>query len=147
MNSSLSAIPLAKRRQLAATLGLFATLFVAVGAVATTGHPTIVLRVFAALAFVVAALLALMGWGVLHTIKVDLAEQRLDTAIAEAIAAREGDPALACGCGHDHDPDELHVDTGAACAHGISPEDCGGGDCALCVLSQGRRRPLPRQLD
>lgn len=148
VNSPLSSVPIDKRRQLAATLGLFAVLFVAVGTVSATGHQTAVLRVFTVIAFLVAVLLSLTGWGVIHTIKIDLAEQRLDAAIEAAIAGRHGDAALACGCGHDHDPDELHVDEGGAtgagaCAHGIATEDCTGGDCTACVLSRPARRPMP----
>ena len=39
VSSSLSGIPIASGAQLAATVGLFAVLFVAVGLVATTGTP------------------------------------------------------------------------------------------------------------
>ena len=46
MSSSLSRIPPSKRRQLAATLGLFSVLFIAVGAVAETGPGTSVVKAF-----------------------------------------------------------------------------------------------------
>lgn len=148
VNSSLSGVPIAARRRLAATLGLFAVLFVAVGAVAATGRGTAAAPAFSAVAIVVAVLLALIAWGVQRSIRLDLAEQRLDAAIEQAVAARGGD-VIACGCGHDHDPSELHVtdaeaphEHGASCAHDGSGAAC-GHDCETCVLAA--LRPSPSQ--
>jgi hypothetical protein len=151
----LSEIPVDRRRRLAATLGLFAVLFVTVGIVATTGSTPGVVRVFSAVALGIAALLALVAWGVSHSVKVDLAEQRLDRAIDEAIQAHGGSAAM-CGCGHDHDPDEMHIRDGAAgeqsasgrhemsesevCAHDGSGTDC-THNCVSCVLRALRPSP------
>ncbi|MGH8961117.1 MAG: hypothetical protein ACRDWT_07910 [Jatrophihabitantaceae bacterium] len=134
MNSALSGIPIPRRRGLAATLGLFAVLFIAVGAVAATGGGA--LRVFSALALAMALALALIGWGVLHSIRIDTAEARLDAAIEDAISS--GGPELACGCGHDHDPDELHVTDG--CARDGHGADC-RHNCDLCLLAALRPSP------
>lgn len=151
MSSSLSRIPPPKRRQLAATLALFAVLFVAVGAVAQTGKSTGVIQVFVTVALVVAVLLALIAWGVAHSIKADLVVGRLDAAIEQAVKAHGGQ---LCDCGHEHDPTELHVTDdpcdqdghGVACTH----------SCTTCVLatmrpapvapgtSAGRHRPAPQ---
>jgi hypothetical protein len=148
VNSSLSGIPIDSRRRLAATLGLFCALCVTVGVVATTGRTPGVVRAFSAIALVVAVLLGLAAWGVAHSVKVDLAEARLDRAIEEAVAARGG-PAIGCGCGHDHDADEMHVTAAdadgspdrAACAHDGTGTDC-THNCETCVLA-GARRPSP----
>jgi hypothetical protein len=164
VNSALSGIAIPRRRRLAATLSLFASLFVAVGAVAATGGgmPSTV-RVFSALALVVAAVLGLISWGVLHSVKVDLAENQLDAAIEDAIAASNGGPPadegvaggggkdIACSCGHDHDPDELHVtDTcarngGPPANEGVAGGGGGGEDCShncdTCVLAAMRPSP------
>ena len=59
MSSPLSGIPIAKRRRAAATLGLFATLFVAVGAVAATGGGSSAAPVFTGVAIVIAVLLGM----------------------------------------------------------------------------------------
>ncbi|MEO9139195.1 MAG: hypothetical protein ABI345_09020 [Jatrophihabitans sp.] len=134
MSSSLSNIPIHKRRQLAATLGLFSVLFIAVGAVAATGAGTAVVRTFVIVALAVAIVLALMGWGVTCSVRADLAESRLDAAIEDAVAAQGGIP---CGCGHDHDPSVLHVPDdpcdrdghGSGCTH----------SCTTCVLATLRR--------
>ena len=136
MNSALSGVPVARRRTAAATLGLFAVLFLAVGAVAATGTGTGVVRAFAAVALLLAVLLGLLAWGVAHSVKLDLADQRLDAAIAQAVAEHGG--ALACGCGHDHDPDELHVTD--ACEHDGAGETC-EHDCETCVLAALRPSP------
>ncbi len=137
VSSRLSGIPVVKRRRLAATLGLFAALFAAVGAVAATGRTSAAAPVFAAIAVGVALLLALVAWGVVNSVRTDEAEARLDAAIEATIAAQPGRQQF-CDCGHEHDPDELHVSeacehdgTGAACAH----------DCQSCVL--GALRPSP----
>jgi len=137
VNSALSGVPIARRRTAAATLALFAVLFLAVGAVAATGTGTGVVRAFAAVALLVAVVLGLLAWGVAHSVKLDLAEQRLDAAIEQAVAAHGG-TALACGCGHDHDPDELHVTD--ACAHDGAGETC-EHDCETCVLAALRPSP------
>ena len=128
-------IPIHSRRRLAATLGLFAVLFLAVGVVATTGTTPGIVRVFSAVALSVAVLLGLAAWGVSHSVKIDLAEQRLDKAIENAVAARDGDAdgELARGCGHDHDVDEMHV-SDEACAHDGAGTDC-THSCDTCVLA------------
>lgn len=150
MNSALSGIPINRRRRVSATLGLFAVLFVTVGIVATTGTTPAVVRVFSAVSLAVAALLALISWGVAHSIKIDLAERRLDDAI-EATVAERGGTDVTCGCGHDHDVTEMNV-TGQAsdsrCAHdGLGPDSgtATGSDCArtceTCVLAALRPSP------
>jgi hypothetical protein len=142
--SSLSRIPIAKRRQLAATLGLFAVLFIAIAAVAGTGPATGVNRAFLIVALLVAVLLALTGWGVLQSVKADLDEERLDAAIADAVASRGRS---LCTCGHEHDPNELHVvDEEPACAEDGLGHGC-AHSCETCVLATLRStpaRPSPR---
>jgi hypothetical protein len=138
VTSQLSGIPVQKRRQMAATIGLFAVLFFAVGAVAWTGPATLGMRIFVGFAFAVSILLALIAWGVLTSVHRDVAEQRLDAAIADTIAAKGG---LSCGCGHEHDPAELHVTD--ACAHDGSGVDC-AHDCDTCALAAMRPSPRPR---
>ncbi|MDQ2748050.1 MAG: hypothetical protein M3Y44_00715 [Actinomycetota bacterium] len=142
MSSSLAGIAIERRRRFAATLGLFAALFSAVGVVGATGTSSTpgAVRVFSAIALVVAMLLGLMAWGVARSVRLDRAEQGLNTAIDEALAARgqaDGDPA--CGCGHDHDADEMHV-TGQACAHDGTGVEC-AHSCDTCVLAALRPSP------
>jgi hypothetical protein len=145
--STLSRIPIESRRRLAATVGLFATLFIAVGAVAATGPSSAGVRVFSVLAFVVAGLLALTGWGMLRSVRLDAAEQRLDRAVAASVAALgpEARQQVACGCGHDHDPGEMHVSgepaaAGAECGHDGHGLVC-AHDCEVCVLATMRPSP------
>lgn len=128
MSSGLSAIPVAKRRRVAATLGLFVALFVAVGAVAATGRHTAAAPVFAGIAIGAAVLLGLIAWGVVHSIRLDETEARLDAAIEATVRAHAGQ---LCDCGHEHDPAELHVTD--ACAHDGTGATC-AHDCATCVL-------------
>lgn len=161
MTSPLSGIPLAKRRQLAATLGLFAMLFIAVGAVTATGATTAVIKACVIIALVVAVLLALMAWGVLRSVRLDAAAQQLNAVVHDAVQNAGG---LLCGCGHDHDADELHAvdepgqditgmrqsSAGDACAHDGTGLAC-SHSCDTCVLaasrsaapSSGARRPSP----
>src|SRR5690348_8871771 len=131
VSSRLARVPVRGRRRLAATLLLFAMLFVAVAAVAATGRGTAAAPVFCAVALCVAILLGLIAWGVQRSVSIDLAEQRFDAAIDETMSEHGGHAAM-CGCGHEHDPNELHVTdacdhdgSGAACAH----------DCETCVLA------------
>lgn len=139
MNSSLSSVPVTARRRLAATLALFAVLFAAVGAVALTGRGTAAAPVFSAIALAVAVLLGLIAWGVQRSVRLDLARRQLDDAIEETIAAAGGHAAM-CGCGVEHDPDELHVTDGDACAHDGSGAAC-SHDCDTCVLAALRPAP------
>lgn len=124
---------------MAATFVLFATLFAAVGAVAATGRGTAAAPVFCAIALAVAVLLGLIAWGVQRSIRIDLAERSLDAAIEETIAHAGGHAAM-CGCGHEHDPDELHVTDAEACAHDGSGAAC-SHDCETCVLAALRPQP------
>ena len=134
--SSLSHIPAPTRRRAAATLGLFAVLFVAVGAVAATDASSGVIVAFVVVAFVVAAVLALLGWGVAASLRDDRAEQDLDDAIEQAVLA--GGVRM-CGCGQEHDPSVLHVPDdpcdrdgqGSGCTH----------SCETCVLATMRTGP------
>jgi uncharacterized low-complexity protein len=142
VSSALSGIAVEKRRQVAATLGLFAVLFVAVGVVAETGSAPTLVRVFAVAAILVALLLGLAAWGVVHSVRADLAAARVDEAIDEVMATAGAD--LQCGCGAAHDPDELHV-SDDPCTH-----DGAGGDCThscdTCVLAAMRPSPhVPRE--
>lgn len=141
----MSNISVEKRRQLAATLGLFSVLFIAVGAVAATGAATAVVKSFVVIALLVAVLLALMAWGVARSVKIDLADQRLDAVIDQAVQAQGGSM---CSCGHEHDPDELHV-TDDPCEKDGRGHDC-THSCDTCVLARMRpgadtqaRRPRP----
>lgn len=99
---------------MAAVLGGFAVLLLAIGALAVTASGVAPL-VFATVAFTAAVLLALMSWGTLHSTR----------------PAR----AHACGCGHDHDPAELDVaaDEDDACGR----DEC-AHDCANCVFAASR---------
>jgi hypothetical protein len=132
VSSRLSTVAIPARRRLSATLALFAALFVAVGVVAATGGGTVAAPVFSAVGLAVAMLLALLAWGVYHSVRLDEDERRLDDAIRETVAAAGGSM---CDCGHQHDPDELHVTdcahdgTGGSCAH----------DCETCVLGGLRK--------
>ena len=140
MSSPLSGIALEKRRQFAATLGLFAMLFIAVGAVAATGATTGAIKAFVVGALVIAVLLGLMALGVLRSIRLDRAEQRLDAAIVEAVKARGGSM---CDCGHEHDPTEMHVvgDSGVdSCGHDGTGTDC-THSCDTCVVAALRPSP------
>jgi hypothetical protein len=146
VQNGLARIPVAKRRQLAATLGLFAVLFVAIGAVGATGANTAALKAFVAVAFAVAVLLALAAWGVTASIQASQSEESLDAAVSEAVAQAlaEGAPALACGCGHEHDPTELHFTDAEppaeACAHDGNGAAC-THSCDTCVLAAMRPSP------
>ena len=131
VSSRLARVPVQGRRRLAATLLLFAMLFIAVAAVAATGRSTAAAPVFCAVALCVAILLGLVAWGVQRSVSIDLAEQRLDAAIDETMNAHGGHAAM-CGCGHEHDPSELHVTD--ACEHDGSGASC-AHDCDTCVLA------------
>jgi hypothetical protein len=138
----LAGIAIARRRHFAATLGLFAALFAAVGVVAATGGGTTpgTVRAFSAIALAVAVLLGLMAWGVTRSVRLDLGEERLNKAIEEAIAARGGTVSdLVCGCGHDHDADEMHI-TGESCDHDGRGLEC-AHSCDTCVLASLRPSP------
>ncbi len=138
MSSPLSGISAEKRRQLAATLGLFAMLFITVGAVAATGPSTGVTKAFVAVAVAIAVLLGLIAWGVLRSVRLDVSEQRIDAAIAAAVAAR-GSGSL-CSCGHDHDPTEMHYVGADPCAHDGTGDEC-SHSCDTCVLAALRPSP------
>lgn len=143
VSSPLSGIPVAKRRQLAVALGLFAMLFLAVGAVGVAGPATALVKGFVAIALLVALLLGLMAWGVLRSVKQDLHDRQLDTAIAATLAAR-GRPL--CDCGVEHDPTELHLvgdehgDSDDACPHDGTGTDC-AHSCDECTLAAMRPSP------
>ncbi|SHF63319.1 hypothetical protein SAMN05443575_0491 [Jatrophihabitans endophyticus] len=117
-------------------------LFVAIGAVAATGATTALLKAFVVVALLVAVLLGLMAWGMASSLRQDAthsADAELDAAIEAAVRA-QGD--TMCGCGHDHDPTELHVPDdpcardghGSGCTH----------SCETCVLAtMARTSPRP----
>ena len=147
MTSPLSGIAVEKRRQLAATLGLLAMLFLAVGAVSATATVNAITTACIVVSLVVAVVLSLMAWGVLRSVRTDAADRRIDAAIEQAMKA--GGRSM-CDCGHEHDPDELHfVDgegqhvTGSShtCAHDGTGTDC-AHSCDTCVLASLRLDPV-----
>jgi hypothetical protein len=117
-------VPVDRRRRAAAVAGLLATLLVAIGVLPWVSVASAGLRVMSVVALVAGLTLALVSWGLLASAGADRAEARLDAAVASTIAGFD--------CGHDHDPDEMHVagacPSGDACAH----------DCAACLLGAGR---------
>ena len=135
VTSPLANVPVPARRKLAATLGLFTMLFLAIGAVAATGQGAAAAPVFTGIALGVAVLLGLIAWGVHRSIKIDLADQRLDAAIEQTMAAHGHSM---CECGHEHDPNEMH--TVGACAHNGTGAAC-AHDCDSCVLAAMRPSP------
>jgi hypothetical protein len=137
VTSALSTIPPARRRRAAATLGLFAMLFLAVAAVALTGGPAAAVQVFAIVALVTAVLLGLIAWGLAHSIRIDAAASGLDAAIEQALAESGG---VSCDCGHDHDMSEMHVQGGPACAHDGNGVEC-EHNCDTCALAALRPSP------
>ena len=141
MSSPLSGIPIEKRRKAAATVGLFAMLFLTIGAVAATGRSSEAAPVFSAVAIVIAVLLAIAAWGIVRSVGTDLAEQRLDAAIEATLAGRPEFASL-CSCGHEHSPDELHItdEPEHACAHDGGGDAC-AHDCSTCVLAALRPSP------
>jgi hypothetical protein len=102
--------------------GLLATLLVAIGVLPWVSVASAGLRVMSVVALIAGLTLALVSWGLLASAGADLAEARLDAAVASTVAD--------AGC--DHDPDEMHVagacPSGDACAH----------DCATCLLGAAR---------
>lgn len=99
---------------MAAVLSGFAVLLLAIGAVSVSATGTTAGPVFAAVAFVAAALLAMITWGLIHSTR----PQRVG-------------PAQFCTCDHDHDPAEQGIsDT-------CGTDDC-AHDCASCVLAASR---------
>jgi hypothetical protein len=144
VSSPLSEIDVEKRRQGAATLGLFAMLFIATGTVAATGADTAAIKSFVAIALTIALVLGLLAWGVLRSIKLDLDAQQLDATIEAAVRASGQ---RMCGCGHEHDPTELHVvaaedgpDDASGCSHDGAGVDC-AHSCDTCVLAAMRPSP------
>ena len=141
MSSKLSAIPIGKRRHLAAVLGLFSVLLVTIGLVVSLGRGTAATILFSAVSLVSALLLGLVAWGVTVSVRNDLAEAGLDRAIEAEIAASGG---AMCDCGHDRDPNEMHVsgaeDSDAPCAHDGAGADC-AHSCDTCVLRAMRPSP------
>jgi hypothetical protein len=133
VSSSLARLPFGTRRKIAAILAGFCALFLAIGAVSSTGRGEASAPVFAVLGFVVAVLLGLIAWGVYRSIGLDRAELRMDAVIHDTLT-RAGGRGQLCDCGHEHDPSELHV-TDAECAHDGSGVAC-AHDCDTCVLKQ-----------
>ena len=140
MSSQLSRVPVPARRRLAATLLLFAVLFLAIGAVAAVGSDaSVAAPVFSALALVVGVLLGLIAWGVQRSIRLDAADREL-TAVVDSALAEHGGYQSMCGCGVQHDPDELHIVDAEPCAHDGSGAAC-SHDCQTCVLAGLRSQP------
>ena len=139
VTAPLSAVPSAKRRQLAAVLGLFAVLFCAVGAVALVGQGGAVVAVLAAAAFALGLMNGLAAAGLLRSLRLDARQQAdaeidasIDAAINEALA-KHGYQSM-CTCGHEHDPTELHIVDAEPCAHDGFGAAC-AHDCEACVLT------------
>lgn len=98
-----------------------------VGLLPWTGVSPLLIRVLSVPVLFVAIVSALIGWGLLHSVGVDTAEAHIDAAVRGAGSATD---LSICDCGHEHDPDELHVTDAARC----DDADSCAHDCASCVL-------------
>lgn len=142
-------MPIDQRRRLAALLGLFAALFLVVGAVTVTDAATVAFKVFAGVALVTGLVLAMMSWGVVTSVRQATGERRLDAAVEDALAAAP--PAarrqFRCGCGQEHDPTEMHIvdaEPAEACAHDGTGTAC-THSCDTCALAALRPSPSSTQ--
>jgi hypothetical protein len=134
VSASLSTIPVATRRRAAVGLAGFALLSTVVGVLAIVdGHPALV--TVGVLALLAAAVIILAAWGMWQSVRLDVAGVRLDAAVV-GVLAEHGD-SLTCGCGHQHDPNELHVRTGTECAQDGTGTMC-ARTCQTCVLAARR---------
>jgi len=152
VTSPLSSVPVARRRRAVWTLGAFALLLAAVGAVATTGRTSAATITFAVIGFGAAVLVGLIAWGIAHSITLDESDAMLEAVLTDAISTA----GMTCSCGHEHDPDELHFVDGnggvegenahaqhvtgrraPACEHDGAGEAC-SHDCDTCVLASLR---------
>jgi hypothetical protein len=131
-SAGLSALPPAARRRGALGLGGFAVLAAVVGVLCLLAGE-VVLLVIGVLALLVAVGAALAAGGMWYSVRLEQSAADVDRAVTDALA--EHPRALQCDCGHEHDPDELHVTDaepcaadggGAACAH----------DCATCLFQR-----------
>jgi hypothetical protein len=130
VTSALAAVPPARRRRLAATLGGFALLFAVIAVVAPLGVHSAAGPVFCVIAAVAALVLGAMAWGLVHSVRV--------SSLGAGLPAMSG-----CGCGHDHDWDEVGAAQPAppTCASSGSGGEC-THDCAACVLAPtGQAQP------
>lgn len=84
------------------------------------GHAALV--IVGVLALIAAAVIALAAWGMWQSVRLDAATAQLDAAVA-GVLAEHGD-SMRCGCGHEHDPNEMHVQTGVVHL-GPASEDTG----------------------
>lgn len=125
LTSQLSAVPVERRRRAAAAAGLFATLLLVVGIIPWLAAAPGAVRALASIALVGSGLLGLIGWGLVTSVRAELAERRLDAAVADTIAAAGVSGPGCGGCGHNHDPDTMDVcPSVGACQH----------NCAACLL-------------
>lgn len=127
MASQLASIPPATRRRAAVVVGFFSAMFLAVGVIALTGDMATIIKVLGVVVLIGAAVLALITWGLLNSIRVDRISAELDAELLQAIAEHD----RTCGCGTDHDPDEFHT---TECAHDGRGDAC-AHDCDTCALA------------
>jgi hypothetical protein len=110
--------------------GSVAVVLAVCGILPWTADTAAVVRGLAAVVLLGAITTALVAWGLLRSISVDrhrLAEADFDSVLIEAAGS-----AGACGCGHTHDPDELHITD--ACEHDGAGVAC-EHNCESCVLT------------
>jgi hypothetical protein len=128
--SQLAAIPAPTRRRAAAVVGTFAVLFLAVGVLSWIRDAGIALRIIGVIVLVAAAVLGLIAWGLLNSVRVDRLSDEFDAEIAAQIADHDA----TCGCGQDHDMAE----TTTICGQDGDGADC-AHDCASCAVSALRK--------
>ena len=127
----MSAVPAERRRRAARSAGLLAFIMLAVFVVVWLRPAPVVIRLFGTMALIGAIFLGLIAWGLLRSLRLDAREAQLDAAVMDALAGAGG----GVGCGHDHDPTEMHVtDAEPTCGAGPACDHT----CAECVLARSR---------
>ncbi len=105
-----------------------------IGILPWVGASSAGVRILAVVALLAGVVVALVAWGLLQSISAD--RQRAEEAELDAVLIEAAGPAGACSCGHEHDPDELHITD--ACEHDGAGAAC-GHDCDSCVLASLRQ--------
>lgn len=146
VSSTLSAVPARQRLRAANVAALFAVLLLVVGVLPWFANAPASVRVLASVSLLGGVGLTLITWGLRRSVTLDgavAAALEFDAVVSSAVAEAGG----GCGCGHEHNPDDLTfadepAEGQAQIGHATGsshPHDCAAAgscdqSCASCAL-------------